>query len=73
MADLDGGDPSRFFPQELDVSSDENVQLVVSRVLEKFGRIDVVVNNAAVHCVGPLAEVPISSVEHTFNTNVYGE
>ncbi|KAI8536156.1 hypothetical protein RHMOL_Rhmol10G0234600 [Rhododendron molle] len=71
MADLDGGDP-RFFPQELDVLSDESIRRVLSRVLEEFGRIDVLVNNAGVLCIGPLAEVPISSIEHTFNTNVYG-
>jgi NAD(P)-dependent dehydrogenase (short-subunit alcohol dehydrogenase family) len=71
MADLDG-DPSRFFPQELDVVSDESVRRVLSLVLDKFGRIDVVVNNAGVQCVGPLAEIPLSSMEHTFNTNVFG-
>lgn len=62
----------RFFPQELDVSSDESVRHALSTVLERFGRIDVVVNNAGVPCVGPLAEVPLSAIEQTFNTNVYG-
>ncbi|KAK3013998.1 hypothetical protein RJ639_010183 [Escallonia herrerae] len=71
MVDL-GGDPSRFFLQQLDVLSDESVQSVVSTVLQKFGRIDVVVNNAGVQCVGPLAELPLSQLESTFNTNVYG-
>ncbi|KAL8143194.1 hypothetical protein V2J09_016226 [Rumex salicifolius] len=70
MADLDGD--SRFFLQELDVSSDESVALALSAVLENFGRIDILVNNAGVQCVGPLAEIPLSSVHHTFNTNVYG-
>ncbi|XP_011101208.1 NADPH-dependent 1-acyldihydroxyacetone phosphate reductase isoform X2 [Sesamum indicum] len=62
----------RFFLQELDVSSDKSVRHALSTVLKKFERIDVVVNNAGVPCVGPLAEVPLSAIEQTFNTNVYG-
>ncbi|GFY94153.1 NAD(P)-binding Rossmann-fold superfamily protein [Actinidia rufa] len=60
-----------FFRQELDVLSDDSVHNVLSNVLEKFGRIDIVVNNAGVQCVGPLAEIPLSEIENTFNTNVY--
>ncbi|KAJ9541170.1 hypothetical protein OSB04_027676 [Centaurea solstitialis] len=71
MADL-SSDPDLFFLQELDVLSDLSVREVVGNVIDKFGRIDVVVNNAGVQCVGPLAEMPLSSVEQTFNTNVYG-
>ncbi|CAH1436890.1 unnamed protein product [Lactuca virosa] len=61
-----------FFLQELDVLRDESVVEVVSNVIDKFGLIDVLVNNAGVQCIGPLAEIPLSSAQHTFNTNVFG-
>ncbi|CAN8236840.1 unnamed protein product [Cochlearia groenlandica] len=70
MTDLEQ-DP-RLHVAELDVQSEKNVDKVLSEVIDKYGRIDVLVNNAGVQCVGPLAEIPISAVENTFDTNVFG-
>ncbi|TYH95445.1 hypothetical protein ES332_A12G106300v1 [Gossypium tomentosum] len=70
MSDLQR-DP-RFYLQELDVLSEQSVQHVMSNVINKFGRVDVLVNNAGIQCVGPLAEVPLPSMESAFNTNFFG-
>lgn len=70
MSDLEHD--TRFELMELDVRSDESVDSVVKRVVDIFGKVDVLVNNAGVLCVGPLAEVPLSAVQDTYDTNVFG-
>jgi NAD(P)-dependent dehydrogenase (short-subunit alcohol dehydrogenase family) len=57
---------------ELDVQSDDSVRAAVADAIREHGRVDVLVNNAGVHLVAPLAEVPMESFHQIFDTNVYG-
>ncbi|KAF3795311.1 NADPH-dependent 1-acyldihydroxyacetone phosphate reductase [Nymphaea thermarum] len=61
-----------IFLEELDVSSPDSIDRAINSVMSRYGRIDVLVNNAGVHSVGPLAELPLESLQSTFDTNVFG-
>ena len=55
-----------------DVGSQEQVRAAVSRAVERFGGIDVVVNNAGVGDSGPLLDEPLEQFEQTMRTNLTG-
>ncbi|HEX6095641.1 MAG TPA: SDR family NAD(P)-dependent oxidoreductase [Thermoanaerobaculia bacterium] len=57
---------------ELDVTSPASIAAAVDRVLTEAGRIDVLVNNAAVCTIGPLEFSTDEEIESTFATNVVG-
>src|SRR4051812_30986379 len=59
-----------FLP--LDVTDDESVAGVVREVLERSGRIDVLVNNAGVGIAGAAEESSIEQARALFETNVFG-
>jgi NAD(P)-dependent dehydrogenase (short-subunit alcohol dehydrogenase family) len=57
---------------DLDVTSDESVADVVDRVIGRFGRIDVVVNNAGVGVAGAAEESSVVQAQDVFDINVFG-
>src|SRR6266511_4073600 len=59
-----------FLP--LDVTNDESAAAVVREVLERSGRIDVLVNNAGVGVAGAAEESSIEQARALFETNVFG-
>jgi NAD(P)-dependent dehydrogenase (short-subunit alcohol dehydrogenase family) len=59
-----------FLP--LDVTDDGSVAAVVREVLERSGRIDVLVNNAGVGIAGAAEESSIEQARALFETNVFG-
>ncbi|KAG2755860.1 NAD(P)-binding protein [Suillus brevipes Sb2] len=55
----------------MDVTSDDDVKLVVQSILEEQGKIDIVVNNAGAISVGPLLDVSLDQARKAFETNTY--
>jgi NAD(P)-dependent dehydrogenase (short-subunit alcohol dehydrogenase family) len=57
---------------ELDITDDDSVNNAVKTVLSKYGRIDVLVNNAAVSGFGLLESWSIDQIKKMQEINVYG-
>ena len=57
---------------EIDVTDDSSVQNAIGQTLEKHGRIDVLVNNAAVSGFGLLEAYSLDQIRAMFEVNFYG-
>lgn len=56
----------------LDIRDEQQAQTVVTAAVARFGRIDVLVNNAGYGQFGPFEEVEPEAIERQFATNVFG-
>ncbi|RYX84873.1 SDR family NAD(P)-dependent oxidoreductase [bacterium] len=67
-----GGASENLLTLQLDVTNETQAQSVVAATVERFGRIDVLVNNAGYGLFGALEECSAQEVETQFQTNVFG-
>ncbi len=56
----------------MDVKDRDSVEKTVKQIIEKSGRIDILINNAGVGLAGALEEIPFSDIYNTYETNLFG-
>ena len=57
---------------ELDVTSTESIKNVVNKTIEKFQKIDILINNAGITSAKPLIETTDEEMEKMFQINTFG-
>lgn len=57
---------------KMDVTDEESIQQAINVLIEKEGRIDVLVNNAGYGSYGAIEDVSISEAKQQFEVNIFG-
>ena len=63
---------SKFPILALDVKDVGSIKHLTKTIIEKEGRIDVLINNAGVGITGPIEEIPEEEIKANFETNFFG-
>jgi len=72
LKDLVAQAPDRVLALTLDVDRPQDAEAAVSAAVERFGRIDVLINNAGYGIVGAVEETPDSALRALMETNFFG-
>ncbi len=71
-AEVDSILPGKTFGYVLDVNHHDSVKEVISAVVNRFGRLDVVVNNAGYGLMGAVEETSMEEARAQMETNFFG-
>jgi len=66
------GESAALLPVALDVTDEAQARAAVQQAVEKFGRIDVLVNNAGFGLLGAVEESADKDIRRMYDTNVFG-
>src|SRR5439155_23826419 len=64
--------PDRVLTLALDVVDESSIAKAIAATVERFGAIDVLVNNAGFGVFGPLEAISGAALEEQFRVNVFG-
>ncbi|AVR45841.1 short-chain dehydrogenase/reductase [Christiangramia fulva] len=57
---------------QLDVTNLQSIRDAIKHIVQKEGRIDILINNAGVGITGPVEETPEEEIKKAFETNYFG-
>jgi NAD(P)-dependent dehydrogenase (short-subunit alcohol dehydrogenase family) len=72
IQDIVGAYPDQSLALQLDVTNEEHIKPAVDAVMKRFGRIDVLVNNAGIGYFGSIEESDDTEVRKMFEINFFG-
>jgi len=65
-------DSSKFTILTMDVKNLQSIWNTVETIINKEGRLDILINNAGVGITGPIEEIPEAEIKANFETNFFG-
>lgn len=60
------------YPLQMDVTNEADIEKVISTIIQKEGKIDVLWNNAGYGLYGSVEDVPLNEARRQFEVNVFG-
>lgn len=64
--------PAAYRMLAMDVTNDASVRAAIADIIQREGRIDVVINNAGLGIQGPAEDITVADAQRLFDTNVFG-